>query len=136
MDFIGVTWFNYLDKCCVPFAIRVRKGSVCDNWCSVYALFTHLLVGELRVLNNSYSIYGCKVRVVGMKLAHNDYTIIATNRAPAKAFTAYKLRWDIEMLFSALKTSSFNIESTHLAQLHKLDTLLRSWLSLLLGRIM
>lgn len=122
-EFMGVTWFNYLDKCHVPFAIRIRKDSLCNNWCSVYALFAHLPVGELRVLNNSYSIYGCKVRVVGMKLAHNDYAIIATNRSPAKAFTAYKLRWTIAMLFSALKTSGFNIEATHLTQAHKLDTL-------------
>lgn len=122
-EFIGVTWFTYLDKRHVPFAIRIRKDSLCDNWCSVYALFAHLPLGELRMLNNSYRIYGCNVRVVGMKLAHNDYAILATNRSPTKAFLAYKLRWNIEMLFSALKLSGFNLESTHLTQVHKLDTL-------------
>ncbi|MEM7735252.1 MAG: IS4 family transposase [Deinococcota bacterium] len=122
-EFIGVTWFNYLDKRRIPFAIRIRKDSLCDNWCSVYALFAYLPLGDLKILNNSYSIYGCKVRVVGMKLAHNDYAIIATNRSPAKAFIAYKLRWTIEMLFSALKTTGFNIEATHLTQAYKLDTL-------------
>ena len=122
-EFIGATWFNYLDKRHVPFAIRIRKDSLCDNWCSVYALFAHLPIGELNVLNNRYSIYGCTLAVVGMKLAHNDYAIIATNRSAAKAFTAYKRRWNIEMLFSALKTTGFDIESTHLTSLAKLDTL-------------
>ena len=122
-EFVGVTWFNYLDKRRVPFAIRIRKDSLCDNWCSVYALFAHLPVGELKVSAHSYSIYNCRLRVVGLKLAHNDYAIIATNRSPAKAFLAYQHRWDIEMLFSALKKTGFDIESTHLTRLAKLDTL-------------
>lgn len=121
-EFIGVTWFNYLNERRVPFAIRIRKDSLCDNWCSVYALFAHLPVGELKVLTNSHSIYGCSLRIVGMKLA-SDYAIIATNRSPATAFLAYQRRWEIEMLFSALKTTGFDIESTHLKALHKLDTL-------------
>lgn len=121
-EFIGVKWFNYLDKRRVPFAIRIRKDSLCDSWCSVYGLFSHLPVGELKSLHNSYSIYGCSLRIVGMKLA-NDYAIIATNRSPTKAFLAYQRRWEIEMLFSALKTTGFDIESTHLKHLHKLDTL-------------
>ena len=122
-EFIGVTWFNYLDKRNVPFAIRIRKDSLCDTWCPVYELFAQLPVGELKVLHSRYSIYGCDLRIVGMKLTHNDYAIIATNRSPAKAFLAYKRRWEIEMLFSALKTTGFDIESTHLKQPHKLDTL-------------
>ena len=134
-EFIGVMWFNYLNKRRVPFAIRIRKDSLCDTWCSVSGLFAHLPIGELKVLANSYSIYDCRLRIVGMKLPHTDYTIIATNRSPAKAFLAYQRRWDIEMLFSALKTSGFDIESTHLNQLRKLDTLLPFWLSPSLGRI-
>lgn len=122
-EFIGVTWFSYLDKRHIPFAIRIRKDSLCDNWCPVYALFAHLPVGELRILNNAYTIYACSLRIVGMKLAHNDFAFIATNQSPAKAFTAYKHRWEIEMLFAALKTTGFNIESTHMTNLSKLDTL-------------
>ena len=114
---------NYLDKRRVPFAIRIRKDSLCENWCPVYALFAHLNIGEFRALNNAYRIYDCSLRVAGMKLASNDYAIIATNRAPASAFLAYKRRWEIEMLFSALKTTGFAIEATHLVHLHKLDTL-------------
>ena len=122
-EFIGVTWVNYLDKRQVPFAIRIRKDSLCDNWCPVRALFAHLAIGELKVLNNSYSIYGCDLRAAGMKLSGSDYLIVATNRAPAQAFVAYKRRWEIEMLFSALKTTGFELEASHLTQLYKLDTL-------------
>ncbi len=114
-EFIGATWFNYLHKRRVPFAIRIRKDSLCDNLWSACALFAQLPVGELKLLNHSYRIYGCNVRIVGMKLSGHDYAIIATNRAPAQAFLAYQRRWEIEMLFSALKTTGFDLESTHLA---------------------
>lgn len=122
-EFIGATWFNYLDKRRVSFAIRIRNNSLCNTWCPVYGLFAALPVGELKLLTNSYDIYGCSVRLAGLKLSTKDYAIIATNRSPAGAFIAYKRRWEIEMLFSALKTSGFDIEATHLKQLTKLDTL-------------
>ena len=122
-EFIGATWFNYLDKRRVPFAIGIRNNSLCNTWCPVYGLFASSPIGELKLLMNSYDIYGCSLRLAGMKLNARDYAIIATKRSPARAFVAYKRRWDIEMLFSALKTSGFDIEATHLTCLSKLDTL-------------
>lgn len=112
-EFIGATWFSYLEKRRVPFAIRIRKNSLCDDWCPVYALFAHLPSGDLKALTNSYAVYGCRLRIVGMR-RRNDYALIATNRSPAKAFLAYQRRWEIEMLFSALKKRGFDIESTQL----------------------
>lgn len=122
-EFIGDVWFNYLDKRNIAFAIRVRNTSLIHNCCSVYALFSHLAIGELRLLKNSYELYDCQLRLAGMKLSHNDYVIIVTNRLPAQAFIAYKRRWEIEMLFSALKKTGFNIEATHMTELTKLNTL-------------
>ena len=122
-EFIGDTWFSYLDKRKIGFAIRVRNNSLIHNWCSVSALFAHLPIGELRLLKNNYEIYGCQLRIAGMKLSQNDYAIIVTNHKPAHAFIAYKRRWEIEMLFSALKKTGFDIEATHMTNLNKLQTL-------------
>lgn len=122
-EFIGKTWLNYLDKRNIRFSIRIRNNSICDNWCSVYACFAHLPVGELRCLHNTYIVQGCTVRIIGMKLSNTEYAIICTNHQPYDAFLAYKCRWEIEMLFSALKLTGFNFEATHLTNLDKLDTL-------------
>ena len=122
-EFIGDTWFNYLDKRGVAFAIRLRNNSLADNWCNVYALFAHLAIGELKLLHKQYEICACQLSLSGMKISHNDYAIIATNRHPATAFTAYKKRWQIERLFSALKKTGFNIEATHMTKTAKLNTL-------------
>ena len=86
-EFIGVTWFNYLDKRHVPFAIRIRKDSLCNTWCPVYALFVHLPVGELKTLSRAYDIYGCSLQLVGMKLEQGDYAILATNRVPRSSLS-------------------------------------------------
>lgn len=122
-EFIGHTWLNYLDKRKIRFSIRVRNNSLCDNWCWVYACFAHLPKGELHCLHNTYRVQSCDVRIIGMKVSDTDYAIIITNHQPHSAFLAYKRRWEIEMLFSALKTTGFNFESTHLKNLDKLDTL-------------
>ena len=116
-------WFNYLDKRHVPFAIRIRKDSLCNHRCPAYAPFAPLPRGELKIVNNAYNLHGCRLRLVGMKLAHDAYAVIATNRAPAQAFLAYKRRWEIETLFAALKKTGFNMESTQLTQLTRLCTL-------------
>ena len=118
-----MSWFNYFDKRRVPFAIRICKDSLCESWCPVYTLFAHLKLGELKTLHQPYYLYGCSLRLAGMKIAANDYAIIVTNRTPAPAFLAYKRRWEIEMLFSALKKTSFELEATHLTNLAKFDTL-------------
>jgi len=122
-EFIGDTWMNYLDKRKIPFAIRVRHNALCDDWLNVSVLFADVAEGELKILQHAYRVYGCTVRLVGMKLGHNDYLIIATNHSPSKAFLAYKIRWSIEMLFSAIKKTGFNLEATHLTETSKLMTL-------------
>lgn len=124
-EFIGETWFNYLDKRRVPFAIRIRKNSLCDGWCPVSGFFAKLPEGDFKVLQHSYSVYACQVRLCGMKL-NGDYAILATNRSPHAAFVAYRQRWSVEMLFSALKTSGFDLEATHLTHVGKLNTLFGS----------
>ena len=122
-EFIGDTWFNYLDTRKIAFAIRIRNNSLIDHWCNVYALFAHLPIGELRLLQHSYAIYGCQLKLAGMRTSQNDYVIIVTNRKPASAFTAYRRRWEIEMLFAALKKTGFDIEATHISDSAKLTTL-------------
>ena len=85
--------------------------------------FAHLKLGELKTRHHPYHLYGCSLRLAGMKIVANDYAIIATNRTFASAFLAYKRRWEIEMLFSALKKMGFEPEATHLTNLAKLDIL-------------
>ncbi len=54
----------------------------------------------------------------------DEFLIIATNTKQEKALEFYKQRWEIEVLFSALKKRGFNLEETHMTDNHKIDTLI------------
>ena len=46
-----------------------------------------------------------------------DFCIIVSFNKPDEALEYYSKRWQIETLFRALKTSGFNLEDTHVANL-------------------
>ena len=91
-------------------------------------LFKKLNVGEHLHKNNLVIVYGTEVYISGKKITDKkgglDYVIIISYYAPRKCFEKYKMRWEIEHMFKALKSSGFNMESTHVTNLDRLDTLL------------
>jgi hypothetical protein len=52
-----------------------------------------------------------------------ELQIIISFNKPENAQEIYKERWQIETAFSALKTSGFNIEQTHLTDLERIEKL-------------
>lgn len=50
--------------------------------------------------------------------------VLACNADSDKALLRYAQRWQIETLFSALKSRGFNLEDTHITTTHRLDKLL------------
>ncbi|MDM1093386.1 transposase [Myroides odoratimimus] len=53
-----------------------------------------------------------------------DYCIVIGFNKPEKALDTYKIRWQIETLFKAFKSSGFNIEDTHLKKIDRIEKLL------------
>lgn len=53
-----------------------------------------------------------------------EQQIIISYNKPEKAVATYKLRWQIETMFKAMKSAGFNIEDTHLADLMIIEKLL------------
>ena len=50
--------------------------------------------------------------------------VLVCNADPDKALIRYAQRWQIETLFSALKSRGFNLEDTHMTTPDRLDKLL------------
>ncbi len=50
--------------------------------------------------------------------------IIVSFNKPEKAQEEYKQRWQIEMCFKAMKSSSFDIEKTHLQDIERIEKLI------------
>lgn len=122
-EFIGQTWFSFLEKYNIPFVIRIRENSLLDKWFPVKGLFQSLAVGETRTLTQRYNIQGCNLAVAATRSEDKQLVIVVGNRPPKVLIDRYSLRWQIESLFKALKSSGFNLEDTHLTKFERLRSL-------------
>ena len=123
-EFIGHTWFKFLNRHKIPFTLRLRQDTLADASGKATALFTSLKRGQHKVLTQTYSIYGLDLFLCALRLESNELLILVSNRKAKQALAFYKRRWQIEMLFAALKKTGFDLETTHLACNQKLDKLL------------
>ena len=126
-EFVGEVWFRWLKKRNIPFAIRVmnnKRIKVGRGNVRVDSLFRHLKIGEHTFYRTRKTIYGYEgLSLIALKMK-DEYLIIATNVKQEMALSFYKKRWEIEMLFSALKKRGFNLEETHMSANHKIDSLI------------
>jgi hypothetical protein len=123
-EFIGHTWFTFLNQHNIPFTLRLRQDTLADASGKVTALFTSLKCGQHKVLTQTYSIYGLDLYLCALRLENKELLILVSNRKAKQALKFYKRRWQIEMLFAAIKKTGFDLESTHLSCNQKLDKLL------------
>jgi Transposase DDE domain len=130
-EFIGHDWFKFLNEHKIPFTIRIRQDALADASTNVHLLFKSLKVGHSKVLTQTYGIYGVDLYLCALRLDTQELLILVSNRKAKQALTFYKRRWQIEMLFAAMKKTGFDLETTHLACNKKIDKLL-SLLSLAL----
>jgi hypothetical protein len=123
-EFIGQTWFKFLNQHNIPFTIRLRQDTLADASSKVTALFKSLKPGQHRVLAQTHSIYGLDLYLCALRLESKELLILVSNRKAKLALMFYKRRWQIELLFAAMKTTGFDLEATHLTSNQKLTKLL------------
>jgi len=130
-EFIGQDWQGWLIEEEIPFYFRVRndaKVTIKGKEIKASNLFRKLSVGETLHKNNLVKVYGTEVYISGKKILDKagmvDYVIIISYFEPRKCFERYKMRWEIEHMFKALKSSGFNMESTHVTDKSRLETIL------------
>jgi hypothetical protein len=58
------------------------------------------------------------------KSKDGELVVLVCNADPEKALVRYAQRWEVETLFSALKSRGFNLEDTHMTVSARLDKLL------------
>jgi hypothetical protein len=131
-EFVGEKWTRYLNEHRIRYYIRIRENfwvfqphngrRVKASW-----LFADLPLNGCRVhhrivyLNNQLC-YLSASKVKDKEGKPELQIVIAFNR-PEDALAIYRERWQIETAFRALKTSGFNIEDTHLAEIARIEKL-------------
>lgn len=133
-EFIGQDWFNWLIDRDIPFYIRIKERIKIELGGLIYQ------IPQLVLNRKTRAIYDCKVNGVPLNLAirtgtrknPDGYFIVATNRSAKRALKIYKQRWSIEVFFQAIKSRGFQLEQTHLKDLHRIKKLI-ALLSLAFG---
>lgn len=126
-EFIGKDWFSWLRSVDVDFRIRVRENTQVINGrgqlVDIRRLFGAQRTGEPLVLERARVVWGLPLFVSGVRLSSGEYVIVVAPRETATALSDYARRWEIETLFSCLKSRGFRLEETHLVHPERLKKL-------------
>jgi hypothetical protein len=130
-EFIGGKWFDELIVKNIPFHIRIKENLWIDvpgqGMKKAFWLFNHLKTGQALRYRKIVNLDGRLVYLSGIKSlveGKYEFVIIASFKDSDDALDKYKLRWQIETMFRAMKTSGFNLEDTHLTEPERISKLL------------
>ena len=111
----------------MDFRIRVRENTKVTNGrgqvVSIHRLFRAQRIAVPLVIERARTIWGLPLFVSGVRLSSGEYVIVVTPRETATALSDYSRRWEIETLFSCLKSRGFRLEETHVTQPERLKKL-------------
>lgn len=127
-EFIGKDWFAWLRSQGVDFRIRVRENTKATNGrgqvVPVWRLFRSQRIGEPLRIEGARPIWGLPLFVSGVRLHSGEYVIVVAPRFTETALIDYSRRWEIETLFSCLKSRGFRLEETHVTHPERLKKLM------------
>lgn len=126
-EFIGADFFAWLRDHHIPFCIRIRHDMKVSRTTGALSparnFFRSLPRSTSCCLIGPRLVCGHWLWVAGMHLQSGAYLIVVSNRPGHRILEVYRRRWQIEVLFEALKSRGFNLEETRLREARRLETL-------------
>ena len=131
-EFVGSVWIAYLNHRKIRYYLRVKENFYIDDprngtKIKAFVMFSDLKCGQCRHHCRIYRVNGqlCYVSAsrVKDKKGKPELQIVISYNQPENAQKSYKERWQIETAFKGMKSSGFNIEDTHLADLVRIEKL-------------
>ena len=129
-EFIGQEWFSYLINESIPFIIRVKKSYKVFKLDLPLSMSLNKFLKEFgrrkKALNIPITMWGLQLYLSFQKgrKGAKEPMILVSNYKFDNALTIYKIRWEIETLFSCLKTRGFHLEDTHITDSEKIEKIL------------
>ncbi len=128
-EFVGEKWIKFLNDNNLRYYIRIKSNFKVfipkkNKWLKVFWLFNSYKINEFVYYPNIVKINEQLCYLSGCKLIKGEYLILVSFNKPQNANYYYKLRWQIEMTFRAMKSSGFDIEKTHLSDIQRIEKLI------------
>ncbi|WP_203250292.1 IS4 family transposase [Cysteiniphilum marinum] len=127
-EFLSGDWIAYLKSHQIPFVIRAKETVLASNSqgkaISFKTMFANLSDGKSSCLKASRNVLGCDVYICAKRLDSGELLILVSNKPERMVFDLYRIRWEIETLFAAMKRKGFNWEDTHMTHPLRLSNLL------------
>jgi hypothetical protein len=130
-EFIGKEWVAWLNDEKIPYILRIKEsGQYLSNSCGIFVKAQKLLVFlkpnqkislGLRTVGKTN---GYKAYVSAIKSAKGELVVLIHTSNLHDPCELYRQRWEIEVMFKALKTGGFNLEETHITDYDRIETLL------------
>lgn len=131
-EFVGAEWLAYLNARRIRYHIRIRENFRVTNpgtgsrFKASWA-FLDLRVGQSKSLDGIYAVNGQMCYLSAARMKDEDgvpqLQIPVSYNRPDEAVETYRMRWQIETCFKSMKSSGFNIEETHLADIERIERL-------------
>jgi len=128
-EFVGNEWFAWLIENKIDFVIRIKNNSLIKKGSQdryptpAQELFKRLKKEKRRFIKQQFWMDSFSIYLSASRAPNGELLIVATPRFNRSSLKLYRIRWQIENLFSCLKTNGFNLEDTHLTDQKKLEKL-------------
>ena len=126
-EFTGKRWFQGLKDRRLVFVMRVRNNTLIGSkgrTRSAQQRYDHLANQEVYVSPKRCFVFGLRLYLAVAKSKEGELVVLVCTAEADKALFRYTRRWEVETLFSALKSRGFNLEDTRMTTSERLDKLL------------
>ena len=126
-EFVGQDWFNWLDEQGFSCRLRVKDDtavmSPCGKTIKAKQLFRNVKLNQTETWYTKRKVAGVSLYIAARRSIKGLLIVVATKK-PESMIEDYYKRWSIETLFGCLKSRGFDLESTHMTQLDRMDKLM------------
>ncbi|WP_062260337.1 IS4 family transposase [Endozoicomonas arenosclerae] len=126
-EFIGQEWFKWLDEQNITCRLRIRDNipvlGKCGKDIKAAQLFRDVKLNQTVTWHSKRRVSGVDLYIGATRTLKGLLIVVATKK-PETMIKDYYRRWAIETLFGCLKSRGFDLESTHMTDLKRMDKLM------------
>ena len=126
-EFIGQQWFKWLDEQNIICRLRIKNDTPvlgsCGKTIKAEQLFRNVKLDQTVTWNSKRVVSGVRLYIAARRSIKGLMIVVATQK-PETMIKDYYRRWSIETLFGCLKSRGFDLESTHMTDLDRMDKLM------------